>query len=293
MLKKVVVGLLVLVALLAVSGVGYIAWIGAWNIVFPSTVHETEPPLIPDEIQTDAILVFTKTNGFRHNEGIAGGVSFMSDYAAQQQWPLFHTENSAVFNADDLSRFALVVFLNTTGDSLSEAQRSSFEQWLTSGGSWLGVHAAGDGSHAYWPWYTKNLIGVEFTAHPMDPQFQSATVSVEVGEHPLMAGLPVSWQHEEEWYSWKSPPSDDFTVLASIDEDSYDPTQRAFGSVVDLRMGYHPVVWGRCVGQGRAVYSALGHTAEAFAAPQNRRLLENALGWLLAEQGQPCEVFLP
>ena len=48
--------------------------IGAWNLVFPSHHHDTVAPVIPADLATPAILVFTKTNSFRHEEGIAGGV---------------------------------------------------------------------------------------------------------------------------------------------------------------------------------------------------------------------------
>ena len=36
----------------------------------------------------------------------------------------------------------------------------------------VAIHAAGDGSHAEWPWYAKEIIRSQFTMHTMWPQFQ-------------------------------------------------------------------------------------------------------------------------
>jgi type 1 glutamine amidotransferase len=50
----------------------------------------------------------------------------------------------------------------------------------------------------------------------------------------------------------------------------------------------HPMVWTRCIGKGRVFYSAFGHRAEAYAEPQNKALLTNAVGWALKLQGTEC-----
>ena len=145
---------------------------------------------------------------------------YMRDIATGRGWNVFATENGAVFNAADLQRFATVVFLNASGDMLSTSQEQAFKTWLEAGGGWVGIHAAGDGSHTDWPWYVENLIGAEFTAHIFGPQFQRATVVMESPEHPVVQRLPNIWSHTEEWYSWKqSPRANGFTVLAVLDED--------------------------------------------------------------------------
>lgn len=267
-----------------------IVWnIGAWHLVFPSRQHDTVAPVIPSDLPTPAVLVFSKTNSFRHSDGIDGGAKALQDIAARRNWGLFHTENGAVFNAGDLARFDVVVFLNASGDILNEQQEHDFETWLQAGGGWLGIHAAGDSSHLEWQWYRDNLIGATFTAHIMGPQFQRATVVLENHQHPVLQQIPNVWQHEEEWYSWeRSPRVEGFTILAVLDEDSYTPEMNFMGQSRDLRMGDHPVVWSRCVGSGRSVYTAMGHKAEAFEQPQFRQLLENSLAWLIEDKDQVC-----
>ena len=285
-LLKILVLLVLLLAGAALAGIWYI---GAWHILFPSSAHDRVAPPLPVNLGSPAVLVFSKTNQFRHKEGIAGGHEALREIVAQNGWDSFHTENGAVFNSVDLEKFDAVVFLNATGDMLSPDQRSAMRQWIEGGGGWLGIHAAGDGSHAVWPWYMENLIGAEFTAHIMGPQFQIATVTLDNADHPALAGLPNVWDHEEEWYSWKaSPRVNGFTILATVDEDSYTPEINWMGKHVNLRMGDHPVVWSNCVGLGRSLYAAMGHRAEAFAEPNFRRLLRNGLRWLMDRTAASC-----
>ncbi|MEH6588659.1 MAG: ThuA domain-containing protein [Halioglobus sp.] len=288
----------VLVLTLVVLGLGLIAlwYSGAWHVVFPSSEHDIVAPYIPTGDAQKSVLVFSKTNGFRHDEGIAAGTRTLQSIARNNGWDIFATENGAVFNADILADFDSVVFLNTTGDTLNMAQQRAFRSWLEAGGGWVGIHAAGDDSHADWGWYVQNLIGAKFTAHIMGPQFQRATVVTESIGHPAVDRLPNIWQHSEEWYSWEQTPRvNGFNILAVLDEDSYTPVQNFLGRQRDLRMGDHPVIWSRCVGKGRALYSALGHKAESFDSSEHRLLLEDALRWTLglsASEGkinQGCE----
>ena len=73
-----------------------------------------------------------------------------------------------------------------------------------------------------------------------------------------------------------------------MDEDSYTPVQKLLGQERDLRMGDHPITWSNCVEKGRAVYTALGHKAEAYDNPPLRQMLENALAWAIGEAEGGC-----
>lgn len=281
--QKIGFGALALSILVVVGSLGFIQWIGAWNIVFPSHVHETTPPEIAANFGEGArlrVLLFTKTNSFRHGDGIAGSTRLFGQLAKKRGWALFPSENSALFDAAHLARFDVVVFANASGDLLSDAQEQAFETWLEGGGGWIGIHAAGDGSHQAWSWYQDTLIGGLFTAHILGPQTQEARVVVENTSHPVTQGLPAEFRHSEEWYSWaESARARGFDVLLRVDESTYEPFQRFFGNERDLRMQDHPIVWSRCVGKGRALYSAMGHWANAYENPSYARLLENAVGW--------------
>jgi type 1 glutamine amidotransferase len=251
-------------------------------------VYETAPPTLPQDLGRPAILVFSKTNGFRHDEAIAAGNVYFSQFAAAKGWGYFATENGAAFNPEILSRFDVVVFNNTSGDVFLPAQKAAFRAFVEGGGGFVGLHAAGDNSHEGWPWYQTQLIGAKFTQHTVFPQFQQATVRLDDTAHPLSRGLPSKWQRTDEWYSFeKSPRAQGVTVIATIDESSYKP-EGLLGA--DLRMGDHPVAWARTLGHGRVFYTAVGHLPEAFSERETRRLLDNALIWANGYGREECKI---
>lgn len=283
LVKKIAIGLAALFALLALTSLVVVWWVGAWHLVFPTTAHDEAPPAVADnfgEGRELRILSFSKTNAFRHKEGIAGARSLFDELAERRDWAFFHTENGAIFDAEGLARFDVVIFSNATGDMLSEAQEAAFKIWLEDGGGWIGIHSAGDGSHEDWPWYRETLIATPYLGHILGPQKQEARVVVENPDHPVTRGLPSEFRHEEEWYSWgRSARTLGFDVLLTVDEASYEPYIRGFGQEMDIRMQDHPIVWSRCIGEGRALYSAMGHWAEAYATAPYSRLLENGIEW--------------
>jgi len=289
MLRKVLkVVMYLLLALLAVFAVGlWRNWDTVQRVFLGGLhVHETAPPAIPANLPRPAILVFSKTNAFRHEESIPPGNAFFAELAKQKGWGYFQTENGAAFSPEVLAKFDAVVFNNVSGDVFTPDQQAAFKDFLESGGGYVGVHAAGDNSHQAWGWYINDLIGATFTQHTMDPQFQTATVKVEDKAHAATQGLPASWQRVEEWYSFdKSPRTTGAHVLITVDENSYKPVGM-FSK--DLRMGDHPMFWSRCVGKGRFVYSAFGHRAESWVEPENRQLMANSVGWALKLNGNEC-----
>jgi type 1 glutamine amidotransferase len=288
--KKIIVLLSLLAVLLFAAFLIFALYSGAWRVFFPSTAHDTLASILPAELGPPSILVFSKTNSFRHADGIEGGNRALEEIATGNDWQLYATENGAIFNKQDLQRFNAVVFLNATGNMLSTNQEQVFQTWLEAGGGWIGIHAAGDSSHAGWTWYMDNLIGADFTAHTLGPQFQQATVVREAVDHPVVQRLPGIWSHTDEWYSWeRSPRLNGFTILATVDEKTYSPRVKFMGLEKDLHMGDHPVVWSNCVGGGRALYTAMGHKADSFDNAEHRLLLEDALYWVMALREGGCQ----
>ncbi len=247
--------------------------------------YDTVAPAITEWMPQPAILVFSKTLGWRHNEGIAGADLFFVGLAREHGYGIFTTANAAVFNDTDLARFDIIVFNNMTGDGLTQEQQDAFQLWLEEGGGWIGLHGAGDASQSNWTWYQDTLIGPRFIGHPADPQFQDARVEVLESDHPVTMGLPASWVHNDEWYSFDSRPQDyGFRPLLGLDEATYRPRNDVYGDVADLTMGSgainHPIVWAQCPEAGRAVYSAIGHSDQSYTDPHYAQLLENAFLWV-------------
>ncbi|MFN3457991.1 MAG: ThuA domain-containing protein [Novosphingobium sp.] len=284
-----VAGIVLLIAAVAV-GIGL--WRN-WDIiqrVFLGgvKVYETTPPQLPSDIPRPAILVFSKTNAFRHEEAIPAAARMFGEVAKENGWGIYQTENGAAFSPEILGKFDAVVFSNVTGDVFTPQQRSAFKAFVENGGGYVGIHGAGDNSHKDWDWYVKAIIGTNFIGHPMDPQFQEARMRIENKAHPATAQLPDTLYRVDEWYSFDRSPRGipGLTVLATIDEASYKPGE-FFGT--SLAMGKdHPVAWWRCAGRGRVFYAAGGHTAASYADPAMRKLLTGAIAWAIGKVGTGC-----
>ena len=246
----------------------------------PTPTYDTVPPTLPASI-TNSVLIFSKTNGWRHIEHLPRSNRVVADLAAAQGRASYRTENAAVFNPAQLRRFAVVVLNSSSGDLFTPAQRRAFADWITAGGRVVALHAAGDDSQRAWTFYRDRMIGTRFTGHPNGAdQFQPATVVVTRPDHPTMRGVALPWRPVDEWYSFDRVPSGPgTTVLATIEERSYRPGPLAMGRT-------HPIAWTRNVGKGAVFYSAIGHTPESYDDPNYRRILANALTWAARRQGE-------
>ncbi len=269
-----IAGILLSIPLLVVLG-GYITMRITQPQMFEEPIIDTAMPALPDSIQSGAVLVYSKTSGgFRHGWSIDAANAMIEGFAEEHDWQVFYTENAAVFNSEQLSRFALVVWNNATGAALSDAQRQAFQSWLELGGGYMGIHAAGDGSHASWGWYTNEVIKVPYNQHTLYPEHTPlATVTCEDREHPATTHLPEQFEIAEEWYAWHENPRDKgANILLTVDESTYTPGAASMGDD-------HPMVWHNQLGEGRVFYSAFGHWAEAYEHPLLVPMMLKGMQW--------------
>ena len=253
-----------------------------WKAKYGINFYDSTPPELPTNLSEKAVLVFSKTNGFRHGEAIEASTPMLKKMAKDNGWSLYATDNGAVFNPEQLKKFAVVVWNNTSGKTLNGEQRGHFKSYLEGGGGFVGIHAAGDDSHQ-WEWYEDKVVGARFSHHTLNPQFQTATMHKEEGDSTLTNELPIKWNREEEWYMFFDNPRDKaFEVLYTVDEINMNPSGNIFllASDKDWGMGEdHPIVWYHPLKKGRIFYSALGHTGGSFQEPEHQQLLENAIRW--------------
>jgi type 1 glutamine amidotransferase len=232
----------------------------------PATQAQPTPPAAPQ-----AILVFSKTAGFRH-ESIPAGIEAIKRLGDTGEFRVDATEDANAFTDDNLSRYAAVVFLNTTGDVLDEHQQRAFERFIRSGRGFVGVHAASDTEYD-WPWYG-HLVGAYFSGHPA---IQPATIRVVDRQHASTRHLPEQWQRTDEWYNFRAPPAKDVSVLAVLDESSYE------GGTMS---GSHPIAWCHQFEGGRAWYTGGGHTVESYAEQQFMNHLLGGIRWAMKPDPQ-------
>lgn len=251
---------------------------------WPTPVMDHVAPKLP-QLRRGAVLVLSKTNGFRDPDQIAAAKAVLVDLVRKQGRDVFETENAAVMNPRDLARFSAVVLNSTSGNILDADQRAAFRAWIEKGGGVVLLHGAGGDPQYDWRWYPETLVGAQFIGHTGRPkQFQRGTIDVIDRTNPATRDLPAKWVPTEEWYSFDRVPSGNGTrILATLDETSYEPFPER------TRMGApHPLIWTRCVGKGRVFFSALGHKAETYAEPLHQKLIAGAIRWASRREGAGC-----
>ncbi|MET0637484.1 MAG: ThuA domain-containing protein [Chitinophagaceae bacterium] len=209
------------------------------------------------------VLIFSKTAGYHHGS-IPNGIEAIKKLGKENGFLVDTTTNAALFNEDSLSKYAAVIFLNTTGELLNNFQEADFERYIQAGGGFVGVHSATDSEYD-WGWYGR-LVGGYFNGHPAGtPQAMLHVVDRTNGS---TKHLPADWQRVDEWYNYKKLNPDN-QVLIELDESSY--TGGTNGKK-------HPIAWWHNYDGGRAWYTGLGHTEASYTeAP----FLQHLLGGIL------------
>jgi type 1 glutamine amidotransferase len=142
---------------------------------------------------------------------------------------------------------------------MTPAQEDAIENFVHRGGAFLALHNSG------WdyPWDGpyRRVLGGYYLTHPPISTFQVRVINPN---HPVTAGVHDFEIEDEQHWLW----FDYDRVDLLLTNHGRDGRQSAAG-------------WAYKFGQGRVVYLANGHTAQAHAHPEFMRLKRNALRWLL------------
>jgi type 1 glutamine amidotransferase len=223
------------------------------------------------------LLVFSKTNGFRHGSISSGAMSLKMLGEKTGAFIAVHSEDAAMFEKVSLDTFDAVCMLNTTREvflprnmkNLSEEERkkaletdkrlkANFKAFVEGGKGLIGFHAATDTFHK-WKDYSLMMGGL-FSGHPWH---QEIGVRVEEPSHPLVAafkGKPFKvadeiYQFKKGFYS-----RDRLRVLLSLDLSSV----KKKGGRKDHD---YALAWIRNVGKGRTFYTVFGHRDQIYWNP--------------------------
>jgi cytochrome c len=211
-------------------------------------------------------LLFTATAGYRH-DSIPAAITAIEQLGAQNDFAVDATEDAGAFTTANLSRYAVVMFVLTTGDVLDADQQAALQRYIEGGGAFVGVHSASD-TELDWPWYT-GLVGALFVNHSA---IVPATVDVVDHDTPSTVHLPAHWNRTDEWYAFQTQPASSVTVLTTVDESTYDATGATMGAD-------HPISWQQVYDGGRSWYTAMGHTSTTYAEPLFLRFLLGGILW--------------
>lgn len=197
------------------------------------------------------ILVFYKTTAYKHLS-IPAGIAAISKLGKENNFLVDTTSNSSIFDLENLKNYNAVVFLSTSGDMLNDFEQKQFEQYIRSGGGFIGIHGASAGEYE-WPWYGK-LVGAVFNGHPVQ---QVATFRLTNKKHISTKHMPKEWSMKEELYNFKNI-NPNIKVLITVDESSYQGGTNG---------SFHPMAWFHEFEGGKSFYTALGHADDKFSNP--------------------------
>lgn len=220
--------------------------------------------------------------------------TWFAEAAEEYNFTYDHTGDWTNMNEEFLSDYDLVLFLDSRPEDSD--QRDAFENYMRSGGAWIGFHfsAFALDNSAYpqnWDWYHDEFIGAgEYADNTWAPTAE--TLRVETHDHPATANLPETFEATVcEWYSWEYDlrENPDITILASIDESSF-PVGNNPGEI--WNEGYYPVIWAN--NNYNMLYLNMGHNmvtygvnsqdlSSSFSSEAQNQLLIDAMFGLTSE----------
>jgi type 1 glutamine amidotransferase len=230
-------------------------------------------PSLGREPRFKALALYTRNAEPDHVLFAENAIQFFSRLAAKDDFSFDASSNWNDLNAGELKKFQLVIWLN---DSPKKAdQRKAFEDYMTTGGSWMGFHASAyNDASTQWPWFVDFLGGSVFYANSWPPL--PARLHVDDTHDAVTKGVPETFTSpSNEWYLWKPSPrlNKNVRVLVTLDASNY-----PLGFKDVLLGGDVPVVWTNT--KYRMVYMNMGHGDKIFTDPVQNRMIENAAIWL-------------
>jgi hypothetical protein len=240
------------------------------TVLFSFSGIHTRPPSPPFRV----IAFYTGRNDLAHISFLHEANSWFPQMGAKYNFIYDSTNNWNNLNAEFLSHYQVVLFLDTRPDSL--IQREAFRKYMENGGAWMGFHFAGFAltPSAYpqnWDWYHNTFIGAgQYVSNTWRPT--SAILRVEDRKHPATKHLPQTFASSpSEWYRWSNDlrTNPDIKILLSIDSSSF-PLGTGPKLYEIWHSGYYPVAWTNK--KYRMIYMNMGHNDMDYENKTNKQL---------------------
>lgn len=217
------------------------------------------------------ILVLRHSAGFEHSYLPDCEVAF-KQLGAAQGWSVRTTHRLDKVTPEALDSLDLLVFATTGNLDFSDEQRTAILDFVRHGKAFLGVHNATDSCYD-WPEYGQ-MLGGYFNGHPWH---EKVGVLVEDTDHPATRMLGERFEVVDEIYTFKDWDRARTHVLMRIDNDSVD-ISRGNRDDHDYAMG-----WCHEFGEGRVIYTALGHPDALWYEDWFRQHLVGCVDWALGK----------
>ena len=251
-------------------------------------------------MQPRKLLVFSRTNGFRHYSIVTGKLAFAEMGKKTGAFEAVISDDLAMFEKDKIGQFDAICFLSTTQNAFApfkeELQKMSEEEkaaakarelvlkenlmaYIKGGGGFVGIHAATDTFYE-WKEYGEMMNGF-FDGHPWMAGTQ-VNLYVEPGQekHPLAAMFGGErLEFKEEIYQFKAPyDASKVHMLLRLD-----PVKSAEVKGINRKDNDFGVSWARNWEKGRVFYSSLGHNHEMYWHPKVVRHYLAGIQWAIGD----------
>lgn len=220
------------------------------------------------------IAFYTAKNDRAHISFVHEANSWFRQMAKKYSFHYDSTSDWKQLNTEFLKGYDVVLFLDTRPeDSL---QRLAFQQYMESGGAWMGFHfsafALTPSTYPQnWNWYHEQFLGSgAYVSNTWRPT--SAILKVEKRDHPAVKNLPSTFSSlPNEWYRWSNDlrKNPDIDILLSIDPASF-PLGTGPKPHEIWHEGYYPVAWTNK--KYRMLYVNMGHNDIDYEHGTNKEL---------------------
>jgi type 1 glutamine amidotransferase len=213
------------------------------------------------------ILMLRHSAGYEHSYLPDAEVA-LKQLGQKNGWKVATTHRCERITGKNLEDLDVLIFA-TTGELDFEAeQKQAILDFVRGGKAFLGIHNATDSCYE-WPEYGE-MLGGYFSGHPWT---QEVGVVVEDADHPATSMLESRFKVFDEIYTFKNWDREKTRVLMRLDNDS-----------VDLSKGNrddHDYALGWCheYGQGRVMYTALGHPDALWHEDWFRDHISGCIKW--------------
>ena len=261
-----------------------------FNKQYENADKKIKENLKKDSNKVLSALIYSAVGAFDHKDAIKAFKTEIRKMGIINNWYLEFSNDPSLFNNESLKNYDVVIWNNSTGNTLDEKQMNSFENYIENGGGYVGIHGAGDSSKK-WKWYYEVLLKARFSHHPnREYQFQNGTLEKKCNSNfSKCEKLPNRWDREEEWYVFnESPKKKGSNVIYNLNVRDLVMTNIKDGVIRESSMGDdHPIVWTNCVGKGKAFYSAMGHKGKYFLEPLHLEVIKSGIIWV-ANKSAKC-----
>ena len=223
------------------------------------------------------VLIFTKTNGFRHGSIAVGAKSLAMLGEKTGAYTAVHSEDDSMFEADKLKEFDAVIMLNTTGELFrprrlpkdaaqkkaalerEERLKKNLVDFVKSG---KGLAGTPSGTDTYKNWKDYNdMMGGAFAGHPWHSLVPIKNLEPDHAVNKCFEGKGFSVKDEIYQFRLNTALATDRRMLLSLDGSKMNLKRN------DGRKEFYPISWVSTYGKGRTFYCSLGHRNEIYYNP--------------------------